>query len=392
MALAGRDVLSVFDLSDSEIREVMDLADQMARHVRGKTDICSGKVMAALFYEPSTRTRLSFESAMQRLGGDVITCADISSSSVAKGETLADTVRIVESYADVIVMRHPLEGSAVLGADYARAPVVNAGDGAHEHPTQTLLDLYTLRKEHGSIEGAWVMLVGDLKYGRAAHSFAYGLARFKANVVCVAPQGLEMERQTLRRLERQYGCKPRQFNTLEQVMKDDDLLAAAADKSAEDTKTRAMALFDAIYVTRVQKERFPSAEAFEKAKSSYAVDLRVLKEVRADTLVMHPLPRVDELDYGIDTDLRAAYFRQAAYGVPVRMALITAILGGAGKPVGEEGWLGRQLPAADWSGRCANPNCVTAKETYAEPRFVREADGEPVLCYYCERPVENADG
>jgi len=387
MGLAGRDVISVFDLSNVEIEQLMDLADEMEKFSRGITDVCGGRVMAALFYEPSTRTRFSFEAAMQRLGGGAITCAEAGTTSAAKGETLADTVRIVECYADVIVIRHPLEGSAALAAEYARVPVINGGDGAHEHPTQTLLDLYTLRKEHGAIKGARVLLVGDLKYGRAARSFAYGLARFGADIVCVAPPGLEMDAQMARRLA-QLGSPVRQYPSMEAVAADDELRTAFT--GARGGKRDVMAVFDAIYVTRVQKERFPSAQAFEAVKSSYAITMEVLKRTRSDTLIMHPLPRVDELDYGIDADPRATYFRQAGYGVPMRMALLAAVLGKAARPVADPAWRGRALEAAAWEGKCSNPRCVSTNERYVTPRFVRDADLNQVVCAYCERPVEGA--
>jgi aspartate carbamoyltransferase catalytic subunit len=187
--LAGRDIVSIFDLSDADILSVFGLADEMEHFCRGRTTLGQDKILASLFYEPSTRTRFSFEAAMLRLGGGVISCADVSASSVAKGETLADTIRILHSYADVIIIRHPLEGSARAAADYSTVPVINAGDGAHEHPTQTLLDLYTIRKEKGVIAGVNVALVGDLKHGRTAHSLAFGLARFGAKITCVAPKG-----------------------------------------------------------------------------------------------------------------------------------------------------------------------------------------------------------
>jgi len=390
MGLAGRDVISVFDLSNAEIEQLIVLADEMEKSARGRTDICEGKIMAALFYEPSTRTRFSFEAAMQRLGGGVITCAEAGTMSVAKGETLADTVRIVESYADVIVMRHPLEGSAALAAEYARAPVINAGDGAHEHPTQTFLDLYTLRKEHGRIEGAWVVLVGDLKYGRAARSFAYGLARLGANIVCVAPEGLEMGAQMAKRLE-ELGSPARQYPSLEALAQDRGLPDTMRAGRSRSGGSDVLALFDAIYVTRVQKERFPTTEAFERVKSSYAITADMLKRTRSDTLIMHPLPRVDELDYGIDADPRAAYFRQAAYGVPIRMALLAAILGKAPRAIEDEGWRGRVLEVVQREGKCANPRCVSNDERYASPKFVREQATAEVVCAYCEQPVESAN-
>jgi aspartate carbamoyltransferase catalytic subunit len=384
--LAGRDIIRVSDLEREEMDALFSFADELAPVARGKSDLCRGKVLAALFYEPSTRTRLSFETAMLRLGGDVISCADPSASSAAKGETLADTVRIVEGYADVIVIRHPLEGSAAVAALYCNAPVVNAGDGAHEHPTQTLLDLYTLRAERGRIEGAWVLLVGDLKYGRAAHSFAYGLALFRANMACVCPPGLEMEGEVSKRLARISGRPALQFSSIEDLEKDEELRAASGGKP--------MRLFDAIYVTRIQKERFRSPEEFEAVRSSYSINAEVLRRAGDDTVVMHPLPRVDELDYGLDSDPRAAYFRQASRGVPVRMALLAAILGKSASPqprgVGARHAVPLhappEYPKVETPGlTCENPRCITGQERHLAPDF-REIEGT-VCCAYCERPI-----
>jgi aspartate carbamoyltransferase catalytic subunit len=380
----GRDIIRVSDLEREEMEALFSLADELTPTARQKSDHCRGKILAALFYEPSTRTRLSFETAMHRLGGDVISCADPSMTSAAKGETLADTVRIVEGYADVIVIRHPLEGSAAVAALYSRAPVINAGDGAHEHPTQTLLDLYTLRAERGKIEGAWVLLVGDLKYGRAAHSFAYGLALFGANIACVCPSGLEMEDDVRKRLARISGRPPFESSSIEHLESDEDLRAASDGKP--------MRLFDAIYVTRVQKERFRSPEEFEAARSSYSINAEILRRARDDTVVMHPLPRVDELDYGLDSDPRAAYFRQASRGVPIRMALLAAILGKWDRPpVGlPEARQAEQPGVTVVDTKCANPRCITTQERHLAPEF-RQIEGT-VCCAYCERPIGQGTG
>jgi len=382
--LVGRDIIRVSDLEREEMEALFCFADELSAAARDKSDICRGKVLAALFYEPSTRTRLSFETAMHRLGGDVISCADPSMTSAAKGETLADTVRIVEGYADVIVIRHPLEGSAAVAALYSKAPVINAGDGAHEHPTQTLLDLYTLRAERGKIEGTWVLLVGDLKYGRAAHSFAYGLALFGANIACVCPAGLEMEEQVRNRLTRIMGRAPLQFGSIERLESDEQLRAASEGKP--------MRLFDAIYVTRVQKERFRSPEEFEAARSSYSINVEVLRRAREDTVVMHPLPRVDELDYGLDSDPRAAYFRQASRGVPIRMALLAAILGKWDKPPAalSQARRAEQPPVNIEGAKCQNPRCITTQERHLAPEF-RQIEGA-VCCAYCERPIGQGPG
>jgi len=392
MTLVGRDLVSVFDLSNGEIEAIFALADEMAQHVRSKLDIAGGKLMATIFYEPSTRTRLSFEAAMLRLGGDVLSCPEVTSTSVAKGETVADTVRIIESYADVIVMRHPLEGSARVAADYASVPVINAGDGAHEHPTQTLLDLYTIRQEKGRIEGVWVALVGDLKHARTAHSLAYGLARFGAKIACVAPQGLELPREITDRIRERYNAVTYEYRSLDEMVADPELVRSrkVADPEEQlELTSNAISLFDALYVTRVQRERFTAAEQFEAARNSYAITADMLSRARPDALVMHPLPRVDELHYDIDADPRAAYFRQAAYGLPIRMALVAAMLGlreikvrrGADEP--------ERRPAKKTTVdhvTCSNPRCVTTQERYLPALFEPVgATGRKLRCVYCER-------
>jgi len=391
MSLAGRDLVTVFDLSNSEIEALFAVADEMMPHVRSKTDLARGKVMTTLFHEPSTRTRLSFEAAMLRLGGDVLSCAEVTSTSVAKGETIADTVRIIESYADLIVMRHPLEGSARVAADYASVPVINAGDGSHEHPTQTLLDLYTIRREKGRIEGVWVALVGDLKHARTAHSLAYGLARFGARIACVAPAGLELPPEITDRIRERYNAVTYQYRSLDELVADPDLVRSRKAAGAQDQlalTSNAISLFDALYVTRVQRERFASAQEFEAARHSYGITADMLRQARPEALVMHPLPRVDELDYDIDADPRAAYFRQAAYGLPVRMALIAAMTGVVDVKVARaaepERHMPKYVPAP--GVECANARCVTTQERYLKPRLEAVgATGRKWRCGYCER-------
>lgn len=385
--MTGRDLVTIGDLSNGEIEGLFRLADEMARYARGGSALAAGKIMATLFYEPSTRTRLSFESAMQRLGGGVISCADMAVSSFAKGETIADTVRIVESYADLIVIRSPREGAARVAAEYAHAPVINAGDGAHEHPTQTLLDLYTIRTESGRLAGSWVALVGDLRHGRTAHSLAVGLARFGGNVVCVAPKGLEMPEEVLAAVESHTGHRPRQYASLDELAADGELLRAHTPSGAQPKLAFGpMSLFDAIYVTRIQKERFADPAEYERVRGGYRITLQTLANARSDTLVMHPLPRVDELDYALDNDLRAAYFRQAAYGVPVRMALAAALLGKADPALGAEPPAPPRLVQAEGLV-CRNERCVMKSEPYLSPRFERAGEG-PVRCGWCEKAVE----
>ncbi|MFB3881749.1 MAG: aspartate carbamoyltransferase [Armatimonadota bacterium] len=399
MALQGRDLVSIFDLSDREIEAIFGLADEMDEHRHGCLKIADGAMLSTLFYEPSTRTRLSFEAAMLRLGGGVISVADAGVTSVAKGETIADTARIVASYADIIVLRHPLEGSARVAADYADVPVINAGDGSHEHPTQTLLDLYTIRREKGKLKGLSVALVGDLRHGRTVHSLAFGLARFGANVTFVSPRGLEMPGHLVDRLQKEFGCTPAQYHSLGEVVTDpDSLKRRGGDQKA--LATEVVATFDAVYLTRLQKERFPSNNAYQQAKKGYAVTDQLLSRARPDTLVMHPLPRVDELDYDLDNDPRAAYFRQAAYGLPVRMALLAALLGKRTpkvKPTRKGDY--RPSPRHEVDFRritelpCPNEQCVTNHEPYLRPQFlfVKHAP-DAIACAYCEREIPSPVG
>jgi aspartate carbamoyltransferase catalytic subunit len=285
----------------------MDLAQKLIPYARGEraTKAMEGKILANLFFEPSTRTRLSFESAMVRLGGRFIEIAQPQSSSVVKGETLADTVRMVEGYADAIVLRHPHEGAARLAAKYSSKPVFNAGDGAGQHPTQTLLDLFTIRQQAGGIAGKNVVLVGDLKYGRTAHSLAEALGMFGADLTFVAPPLLQMPKETVKLLE-SGGVKPKLASKLDEVISEADVL----------------------YVTRIQRERFPDPAEYIKVAGSYRVDNALLREAKKDLVIMHPLPRVDEIAPEVDLTDNATYFQQAFNGVPVRMALILLVLGG----------------------------------------------------------------
>jgi aspartate carbamoyltransferase catalytic subunit len=399
VALEGRDLVSIFDFSDREVEALFDLADAMDEHKHVGMKVADGSILCTLFYEPSTRTRLSFEAAMQKLGGGVISVADATSTSVAKGETIADTVRIIESYADMIVIRHPLEGSARVAADYASVPVVNAGDGAHEHPTQTLLDLYTIRREKGGLRDLSVALVGDLRYGRTVHSLAFGLARFGADVTLISPRGLEMPPSLLERLEREFDCRPSQYHSLGDIVTDSASVRRRKG-SQKALATELLATFDAVYVTRVQKERFESDDAYQAARRGYAITQDVLAWAQADALVMHPLPRVDELAYELDQDPRAIYFRQAAYGLPVRMALLAALLGK--RPVkvkrARKGDY-RPEPRHEVDFRkmaqlkCPNPLCVTNHEAYLGPRFTFvKRVSDLVACAYCEQEVPSPLG
>jgi len=304
----GRDVLSIRDLSRADIELVLRTAKKMVPIALGKrrSRALEGKILSALFYEPSTRTRLSFESAMARLGGRVLGFSSADGTSVQKGETLADTIRMVEAYGDAIVLRHPQEGAARLAAEFTEKPVINAGDGAGQHPTQTLLDLYTIWDEKGRIEGENVALVGDLKYGRTVHSLAYALADLGAHLTFVSPPTLEMPPEILEHVKER-GISYRMSHRLEDVVREADVL----------------------YVTRIQKERFPDPQEYEKVAGSYRIDSALLREAKRDLAIMHPLPRVTEIAAEVDRTRHATYFKQAFNGVPVRMALLDLILGGA---------------------------------------------------------------
>ncbi|MEM0448320.1 MAG: aspartate carbamoyltransferase [Methanomassiliicoccales archaeon] len=307
MNFKGKDIVSIRDLTRAEMDRILDLAEKMIPYAKGEsfTKVLEGRILANLFFEPSTRTHMSFTTAMSRLGGRTMEMAHPSMLSVAKGETLADTIRMVESYSDVIVLRHPYEGSARLAAHFSSKPVINAGDGAGQHPTQTLLDLFTIRREFNRIEGVKVALVGDLKYGRTVHSLAEALTMFGAEVTFVAPANLQMPRETVRQVER-LGGKPKLTSKLEDVIKD----------------------LDVLYVTRIQKERFPDPTEYQKVAGYYRIDNDLLREAKKDLIVMHPLPRVDEIAPEVDGTAHARYFVQAFNGVPVRMALLLLVLGG----------------------------------------------------------------
>ncbi len=296
-------IISMRDFSRDEIDNVLTKAKEFEPVARGKSSaLLSGKILATLFYEPSTRTRLSFETAMKRLGGEVIDLGSTESSSVAKGETLADTIRVIGNYADAIVLRHPRDGSARMAAEYSNVPIINAGDGAGHHPTQTLLDLYTIMRE-SSLSGLKIAIVGDLKYGRTVHSLAYALSLYHASMTLISPKQLQMPDVIKKDLKKQ-GASIGETTNIEDVIGDVDVL----------------------YVTRIQKERFPDPAEYQKVAGSYRVTEELLKKACDNLIVMHPLPRVDEIDPAVDRTKYARYFQQSFYGVPVRMALLAMAL------------------------------------------------------------------
>jgi len=300
---AGRDIVSIKDFSREEIDFVLQMTDVVEPMAKNGSHGLDGKIMATLFFEPSTRTRLSFESAMYRYGGKCLGFAEPKVASVQKGENLADTVRVVESYADVLVIRHQLEGAARLAVEFASIPVINAGTGAEEHPTQAMLDLYTMRKEFGKIDGLNVVLAGDLRYGRTVHSLAYALSLYDINLYLVSPSILRMRKEVLE--EVQGRIKIEELEDLSKVMSKADV----------------------IYMTRIQKERFGSLEDYEKVRGSYRLTAEDLTVAKPNMIVMHPLPRVDEIADSVDGTPHAKYFKQVWYGLLVRMSLIGLVLG-----------------------------------------------------------------
>jgi len=307
MDFYDKDLVSIRDLDREQINYLLDLSERMIPYARGEKvkKMLDGKVLGNLFFEPSTRTKLSFESAAGRLGCTVIDVSEMSMTSMSKGETLADTIKMVDGYCDVIVLRHPHEGAARLAAKFSENPVINAGDGAGSHPTQTLLDLFTMRSAKGSLDGLNIVLVGDLKYGRTVHSLAEALTMFGAKLTLVAPESLQMPKDIYAHIVEK-GCKPVKTPILEDVIGQADVL----------------------YVTRIQKERFPDPAEYQKVAGMYRIGNAVLREAKKDMIVMHPLPRVDEILPEVDSTPHAKYFEQAFNGVPVRMALLCAILGG----------------------------------------------------------------
>ena len=409
MNLAKRSLVTIDDLSDGEIEALFSLADEMADSPKDQAELCRGKIMASLFFEPSTRTRLSFEAAMLRLGGRVITAVDIGASSLAKGESIADMAKVVGSYADVIVIRHPWEGAARVVADYAGVPVINGGDGSHEHPTQTLCDLYTIRKERRNIRGLRIALWGDLKHGRTVHSLIYALARFGATILFCPGPGLQMPEHVLARLSTEYKGELKTCRNLNQGLDKKLFPIDAVYLTPSSPHQLAMlpdisvgvelkAGVDALYVTRLQKEReAPTAEVQELRKGYPVVDKKLLKAKGFErTLVMHPLPRVDELTHEMDADPRSMYFKQAAYGVPIRMALLALLLGARDVtiPMEEDSLIqkiGYPIYKRGYGVKCPNTNCVSNQETevrYIKPQF-RIVSREPLTlrCIYCDHEL-----
>ncbi|HWA01964.1 MAG TPA: aspartate carbamoyltransferase catalytic subunit [Rhizomicrobium sp.] len=403
-----RHVISINDLSNTEIERIFSsAADFLERlsnpatpyRISRSVEAASGQVLATLFYEPSTRTRLSFESAMLRLGGRNISSADPATSSAAKGESLADTVRVISSYADALVIRHPRDGAARLAAEYAEVPVINGGDGSHEHPTQTLCDLFTLQREKGKLKDLNVVISGDLHGSRTIHSFVYALARFQANIMLMpGGRGMQLPSDVDWRLRNEFHSHPvPKTGSIAESTSGVDAVYKTADQPHQLALIPLKDEVDIFYMTRFQKERWVDGQRNDYMR----IDKRFLDEERyRHASVLHPLPRVGEMDMDLDQMPRAAYFRQAAFGVPVRMALIAALLdldGGATLGRFHDGFGPQPYPVHEQPRAlglvCPNSNCITHDEHdggYAGNRFyVVQIGGTRLRCFYCESDLEN---
>ena len=299
-------LITMDDLTNEEIIAILDDAERLLPVAKGELylPLLQGRILGNLFFEPSTRTRMSFETAMKRLGGDVVNLGDVKTSSVVKGETLFDTIQMVDGYTDIIAMRHPRQGAAQYAQDSARVPILNGGDGAGHHPTQTMLDLFTIRQAHGKLDGLKVVLAGDLRYGRTVHSLSHALTRFDCELVFASPELLRMPRDIVADLSA-HGAKITETEDLYSMMNDADV----------------------IYMTRIQKERFSDEDEYAKVAGAYKLHSNDLNDVKADMIIMHPLPRVDEIHPSVDATRHARYFEQAFNGVVARMALLCKLLG-----------------------------------------------------------------
>ncbi|MHA1278742.1 MAG: aspartate carbamoyltransferase [Candidatus Helarchaeota archaeon] len=305
MDFKGRHIISIKQFTRDELDYILKIADQMNQNYKTGSDILKGKILATLFFEPSTRTRLSFTSAMYKLGGQVLSLSNPEMSSISKGENLSDTVLVVQNYADVIVLRHKLEGSAKLMAEISDVPIINGGSGTKEHPTQAMLDLLTIYKEmNGKIDGLKVALCGDLKYGRTVKSLAYALANYDVQINFVSPHSLKMRSEVINDLKHTQ-VPVKEYSEISEIIDDMDVL----------------------YMTRIQKERFPDPADYSKVSGSYRLTASMLANVKENLIVMHPLPRVTEIEYSVDKTKHARYFQQTRYGVLLRMALLALVLG-----------------------------------------------------------------
>ena len=355
-----RHLISITDLSVQDIDEMLRVAQDIIAHPASYAHAAEGKKLATLFFEPSTRTRLSFEAAMYELGGHVIGFSSASSSSAAKGESVSDTISMAGCYVDIVAMRHPLEGAPLAGIRRAAVPVINAGDGGHQHPTQTLTDLLTLKCEKGRLDHLKMGLCGDLKFGRTVHSLIEALSRYAGvEFVLISPKELRVPAHILKELDEK-GIPYREVESLEEEIVD----------------------LDALYMTRIQRERFFDENEYLRLKDSYVLDAAKMALAKPDMIVMHPLPRVNEISTDVDDDPRACYFKQAWYGKIIRMALILKLLSETDK----EYVSGQQDERIEGEYKCQNPRCITQVEQGVKHVFLKSADGE-IRCMYCEHSL-----
>ncbi len=360
-----RHLIDTTDISVAEVDQILETALDIIANRKKYSEACKGKKLATLFYEPSTRTRLSFTSAMMELGGNVLGFSDAASSSVSKGETVADTVRVIGCFADIIAMRHSKEGAPLVASHYANVPIINAGDGSHAHPTQTLTDLLTIRREKGRLNNLTIGFCGDLKFGRTVHSLIKALSRYTGiNVILIAPEELRLPSYIRREVCDKNHVPTREVETMEEVMSELDIL----------------------YMTRVQKERFLDEEEFERLKDSFILNPERLRTAKKDMIILHPLPRVNEITRAVDNDPRAAYFRQVENGKFVRMALIYKLLKWAEeeRPTTPTPRLDASLVNNDL--RCSNRQCISNSED-VDHLFRKTEDGD-LRCVYCEARVK----
>ena len=353
-----RNLIDIVDFSVEELKELMDTACDIAEHPEKYSERCKGKKLATLFFEPSTRTRLSFEAAMLELGGSVIGFSDAGSSSASKGESVADTAKVISCYADIIAMRHPKEGAPYVAAKNASIPVINAGDGGHCHPTQTLADLLTIYRQKGKIEDITVGFCGDLKYGRTVHSLISALSRYnKINIVLISPDELKLP------------------DYIKQDVLEKNNMSYTETKSLED----AMPKLDVLYMTRIQRERFDDAAEYERLKGSYILTLDKLDNAKADLSILHPLPRVNEISVAVDNDERACYFKQVLNGKLMRMALILKLLSQTDKCEDRE----KDVVVNKFI--CNNPRCIVSVEQELDHIFKLTDEANGIYrCVYCE--------
>ena len=355
-------LIDIMQLTPQEIMELIDTACAIMEHPEQYAHKCDGKILATLFFEPSTRTRLSFESAMLSLGGKVLSVASAESSSASKGETVADTVRVVSCYSDIIAMRHPKEGAPYVASQAASIPVINAGDGGHNHPTQTLADLLTISREMGRLDNLTIGLCGDLKYGRTVHSLIEAMSRYKGiQFVLISPEELKIPGFIRYNVFENQGIPYTEVSSLEE----------------------AMPKLDVLYMTRIQRERFDDPWEYERLKDSYVLDTEKMKLAKEKMCVLHPLPRVNEISVKVDDDPRAAYFRQALNGKYMRMALILKLLDEAARNPAKEAI---DTTGLEYDRVCRNPKCITQTEQEL-PQLFRCTDKAADIhrCVYCEQ-------